>query len=168
MERYRSKAREIFQKIALSLLHRSPTVPWIMFVPLSLKKVARKQYGVLITCMASRAIHLKTANSPETDSFINILKRFIGCRGPICQLRSHQGKNFVGAHKELTQALAEMDHEMIKSKLFSFKMNVPTASHVGGVWELCLCTASSPPCYKTTEVSWTMSRLGLLCVKLRR
>lgn len=67
--------------------------------------------------MASRAIHLETANSPETDSFINVLRRFIGCRDPICQLRSDQGKNFVGAHKELTQALAEMNHEMIKSKL---------------------------------------------------
>ena len=93
--------------------------------------------------MASRAIHLETANSPETDSFINVLRRFIGCCGPICQLRSDLGKNFVGAHRELAQALAEMNHEMIKSKLleegcywFSFKMNVPTASHMGGVCDL--------------------------------
>ena len=62
--------------------------------------------------------------------------------GPICQLRSDRGTNFVGARNELTQALAEMDQEKIKTKLleeqcdwFSFKLNVPAASHMGGVWE---------------------------------
>ena len=36
-----------------------------------------KRYGVLFTCLASRAIHLEIANSLETDSFINALRRFI-------------------------------------------------------------------------------------------
>ncbi|KAK3755825.1 hypothetical protein QZH41_003462 [Actinostola sp. cb2023] len=101
-----------------------------------------KRYGVLFTCMASRAIHLETANSLETDAFINALRRFISRRGPIRQLRSDQGTNFVGARRELAQALAEMDQDKIKNKLledscdwFTFKMNVPAASHMGGVWE---------------------------------
>ncbi|PFX24881.1 hypothetical protein AWC38_SpisGene10528 [Stylophora pistillata] len=101
-----------------------------------------KRYGVLFTCLASRAIHLEIANSLETDSFLNALRRFISRRGPICQLRSDQGTNFVGARKELTQALAEMDQEKLKTTLleeqcdwFSFKMNVPAASHMGGAWE---------------------------------
>lgn len=101
-----------------------------------------KRYGVLFTCMASRAIHLEIANSLETDSFINALRRFISRRGPIRQLRSDQGTNFVGARRELKEALAEMDQQKIKTKLleeqcdwFSFKMNVPAASHMGGVWE---------------------------------
>jgi len=99
-----------------------------------------KRYGVLFTCMASRAIHLEIANSLETDSFINALRRFISRRGPIRQLRSDQGTNFVGARRELQQALAEMDQQKIKTKLleeqcdwFSFKINVPAASHMGGV-----------------------------------
>ena len=40
------------------------------------------------------------------------------------------------------EALNEMDHEKIKSSLLkeqcywiTFKMNVPSASHMGGVWE---------------------------------
>ena len=101
-----------------------------------------KRYGVLFTCMASRAVHIETANSLETDSFINALRRFISRRGPIRQLRSDQGTNFVGACTELAQALTEMDQEKIRTKLleeqcdwFSFKMNVPAASHMGGVWE---------------------------------
>jgi len=99
-----------------------------------------KRYGVLFTCMASRAIHLEIANSLETDSFINALRRFISRRGPIRQLRSDQGTNFVGARRELQPALAEMDQQKIKTKLleeqcdwFSFKINVPAASHMGGV-----------------------------------
>ena len=101
-----------------------------------------KRYGVLFTCMASRAVHIETANSLETDAFINALRRFICRRGPIRQLRSDQGTNFVGARTELAQALAEMDQEKIRTKLLeeqcdwiSYKMNVPAASHMGGVWE---------------------------------
>ena len=101
-----------------------------------------KRYGVLFTCMTSRAIHIEIANSLETDLFINALRRFISRRGPIRQLRSDQGTNFVGARTELTQALAEMNQDKIKKKLleeqcdwFTFKMNVPAASHMGSVWE---------------------------------
>ena len=36
-----------------------------------------KRYGVLFTCMASRAIHIEVAATLETDSFINALRRFL-------------------------------------------------------------------------------------------
>ena len=39
------------------------------------------RYGVLFTCMMSLDIHLETANSLESDSFINALSRFIAIRG---------------------------------------------------------------------------------------
>ena len=82
-----------------------------------------KRYGVLFTCMASRAIHLETSYSLDTDSFINALRRFISQRGPIRQLRSDQGTNFVGARKQLAQALGEMDQERIKAKLLEEQCN---------------------------------------------
>ncbi len=109
-----------------------------------------KRYGVLFTCMASRAIHLECANSMDTASFINALRRFICRRGPIRQLRSDQGSNFIGARRELKEALAELDHMQIRSELlknncdwFSFRMNVPSASHMGGVWERQIRTVRS-------------------------
>jgi len=96
----------------------------------------------LFTCLASRAVHLETSTPLETDAFINSLRHFICRRGPIRQLRSDQGTNFVGAKHELKAALAELDHERIRAELlqencdwFTFAMNIPSSSHMGGVWE---------------------------------
>ena len=114
------------------------------FGPLIIKEGRKelKRYGVLFTCMASRAIHLEVGATLETDSFINTLRRFICRRGPIRQLRSDQGTNFVGARRELKEALDELNHTKIRSELqrhgcdwFVFKLNVPSASHMGGAWE---------------------------------
>ena len=114
------------------------------FGPLIIKEGRKelKRYGVLFTCMASRAIHIEVAATLETDSFISALRRFICRRGPIRQLRSDQGTNFVGARRELKEALDELNHVKIRSELqrhncdwFVFNMNVPSASHMGGVWE---------------------------------
>ena len=92
--------------------------------------------------MASRAVHVEVAATLEADSFINAFRRFVSRRGPIRQLRSDQGTNFVGASRELRAALNELDHDKIRGELqrhdcdwFVFKMNVPSASHMGGVWE---------------------------------
>lgn len=86
--------------------------------------------------------HLESANSLDTNSFIDAFRRFTCRRGPIRQLRSDQGSNFVGARRELREALEEFDHDRIRAELlknncdwFSFRMNVPAASHIGGIWE---------------------------------
>ena len=109
-----------------------------------------KRYGVLFTCMASRAIHLETASSLTTDSFLNAYRRFVCRRGPVQQLRSDQGTNFVGAKNELEAALREMNQDKIRRELlksgcdwFSWKMNAPHSSHMGGVWERQIRTVRS-------------------------
>ena len=92
--------------------------------------------------MTSRAVHIETANSLSTDSFINAYRRFVGRRGPVRQLRSDRGTKFVGARSEPEAALAEMSDGKITAELLkekcdwvTFKMNPPHASHMGGVWE---------------------------------
>ena len=63
-------------------------------------------------------------------------------RGPIRQLRCDQGTNFVGAKSEFQREYEKMDHKKIETFLnnkgcddIEFKMNVPSASHMGGVRE---------------------------------
>ena len=106
------------------------------------KRTELKRYGALFTCMVTRAVHIEVAHSLETDSFINAVRRFVCRRGPVRQLRSDRGTNFVGAKRELKEALAEMNHDKIRIELLKLdcdwidmKFNVPTASHMGGVWE---------------------------------
>ncbi|KAK3749645.1 hypothetical protein QZH41_014860, partial [Actinostola sp. cb2023] len=76
-----------------------------------------KRYGVLFTCLLSRGVHLETANSLDTSSFINALRRFLARRGPVRQIRCDQGTNFVGARNELKAALTEMDEIRVSEYL---------------------------------------------------
>ena len=106
------------------------------------KRKELKRYGVIFTCMASRAVHLEMASSLDTDSFLNTFRRFASRRGPVQQLRSDQGTNFMGAQRELTKPLNEMDQEKVRSSLLreqcnwiTFKTKILSASHMGSVWE---------------------------------
>ena len=75
------------------------------------------QYGVVFTCLASQAIHLEVAMSLDTSAFINALRRLISIRGPIRELRSDRGTNFVGAARELKEAISELDDTEIQKYL---------------------------------------------------
>ncbi|XP_064121572.1 uncharacterized protein LOC135226024 [Macrobrachium nipponense] len=91
------------------------------------------------TCLSSRAIHIETANSLDTSSFINALRRFVARRGNVRKIWCDNGTNFHGAEKELRKSLQEMNDDQIRAFLskesISWTFNPPTASHMGGVWE---------------------------------
>ena len=72
----------------------------------------------------------------ETDSYINALRCFICRRGLVRQMCSDNGSNFIGAPRELKKVLAEMDWVKIK-------FNIPSASHIGGIWERQIQTVRS-------------------------
>ena len=85
-----------------------------------------------------------------TDSFLNGLRHFISRRGKVRQLRSDEGSNFVGAKNELSNALKELDQTPVREYLtaqdcdwIEFSLNVPHASHMGGVWERQIRTTQS-------------------------
>ena len=98
-----------------------------------------KRYGVIFTCLVSRAVHIEVANTLDTDSFLHALRRFVARRGNVKEMHSDNGTNFVGAEKELRLALQEIDQESICSQLrrmdIRWIFNPPSASHMGGVWE---------------------------------
>lgn len=96
-----------------------------LFGPFSVKSGRRqcKRYGVMFTCLVSRAVHIEVVHSLSTDSFINAFKRFVALRGSVRRIRCDQGTNFVGAKSELLK----MGCDVI--------FNPPTGSHRGGAWE---------------------------------
>jgi hypothetical protein len=106
-----------------------------------------KRYGMIITCLTSRAIHIETVPSMTTDSFLNALRRFISIRGPIRSLRCDQGTNFMGGIAELHKTDNYVDKQKVEEFLLKdsceFKVNPPCASHQGGIWERQIRTARS-------------------------
>ncbi len=107
------------------------------FGPIYIKEGTKelKRYGLLLTCLCSRAIHLEMIDDMTTDSFINALRAFIAIRGNVRQLRCDQGSNFVRARREFGELMKGMDQERVKALGCEFLMNPPAASHMGGVWE---------------------------------
>ncbi|XP_032446364.1 uncharacterized protein LOC116737375 [Xiphophorus hellerii] len=94
-----------------------------------------KKYGLLFTCMCSRAIHVEMLDDLTTDAFINALRCLISIRGHIRQIRCDQGTNFIGAKGEFLNALKDCDKEQLKQYGCEFVLNTPSSSHMGGVWE---------------------------------
>ncbi len=98
-----------------------------------------KRYGVIFTCLASRAVHLEVAASLDTDSYVNALRRFIARRGQVMKMRSDNGTNFTGAERELARAIQDWNlsqiHESMLQRNVDWQFNPPAGSHFGGVWE---------------------------------
>ena len=45
------------------------------------KRVRGKAYGVILTCMTSRAVHVDIENDLSTDRFLQLLRRYASIRG---------------------------------------------------------------------------------------
>ena len=102
-------------------------------------KFREKRYGVVFTCLASRALHLEVAHSLSTDSFIDALRRFFPRRGKVSHYYPDNGTNLVGGCRELREAIDHWNSDslnifMLLEKI-TWNFNPPSASHRGGVWE---------------------------------
>lgn len=76
-----------------------------------------KRWGALFTCLNTRALHLELVTDLTTDAFILALRRFCSRRGYPSIIRSDNGKNFVGAERELKIALQNLDVKKIEEEL---------------------------------------------------
>ena len=98
-----------------------------------------KRYGVIFTCLTTRAIHLEVAYNLDTSSFIQALRRFVARRGQVTEIVSDNGTNFIGGERELREAIQAWNNEQINDFLLqkgiSWSFNPPGASHHGGTWE---------------------------------
>ena len=116
------------------------------FGPLNFKRgrAVVKRRGAIIACLNSRVMHLELASSLESDCFINVLRRFINQRGPPKYIYSDNGMNFVGAEREIGEAIKGWNQDQIHDELLQRKcqwvFQPPKASHAGGVWERLICS----------------------------
>ena len=98
-----------------------------------------KCWGLVFTCLSSRAVHIELLESMDASSFICALRRLFALRGPVSILRCDRGTNFIGGKSELGDALREMDQCKVKGYVTNHGcegiLNPPHASHFGGAWE---------------------------------
>lgn len=111
------------------------------------RRTEAKRWGLVVSCMYSRAVHIELLESMTTDAFINALRSFICIRGPVKTIFCDNGSNFIGANNEF-QREVDLTQDTIMKRFFSenmieFKLNAPHASHTGGVWERQIRTARS-------------------------
>ena len=102
-------------------------------------RARHKRYGVIFTCMASRAVHIEVVHSLEAQSFIMAFQRFCARRGTPVSCKSDRGTNIVGATEDMRKAWINIDVKKItdftKRNNVQWQFNTPKNSEAGGVWE---------------------------------
>ena len=99
-----------------------------------------KRYGALFTCLVTRAVYLDLARSLSTDDFLLVFRRFISLHGKPESIHSDNGTNFVGAERELSRAIQELEKsEELKTqcdqRAIVWKFQPPNAPNFGGAHE---------------------------------
>ena len=72
-----------------------------------------KTYGVIFTCLNTRAIRIELSGDLSTDSFILSLGRFLTRRGLVNIMQFDNGTSFIGAVKEINDAIKNLKHDKI-------------------------------------------------------
>lgn len=98
-----------------------------------------KRWAILFTCLTTRGVHIEVVEEMSASSFINAYRRFVALRGPVKQIRSDRGTNFVGSTNDLNINTINIEDGPVKSVLHengtTWIFNPPHSSHMGGVWE---------------------------------
>ena len=100
-----------------------------------------KRYGLMITCMYTRGVHIELLYHLTTDSLIIGLRSFMGMRGPVRRIYSDQGTNLMGARTEMKRFYDLVLDPRLKMFLdqndcvAEWCFQAPHASHTGGVHE---------------------------------
>lgn len=99
-------------------------------------------YIVIFVCMATKAIHIELVGDLTFESCIGAFRRFVARQWRCMHIWSDQGRNFVGANKELFAAWTEGKLEFEGAVAESLALDgtqwhfIPAYSpHIGGLWE---------------------------------
>ena len=100
-----------------------------------------KMYIAIFVCFASKAVHIELVSDLSSERFIFSLKRFIARRGRPRTLYCDNGRNFVGAERQLRElhdSLGQESGEIQRyaaEEAFKIAFIPPRAPHFGGLWE---------------------------------
>lgn len=100
----------------------------------------RKSYVAIFVCMATRAVYIDLVSELTTACFIACFKRFVAVQGKCTDMYSDNGKNFVGANKELRDHFKKLikDPELLSFLArdgTTWHFNPPLSPSFGGLWE---------------------------------
>lgn len=117
--------------------------PILLKGPRGRSSAAIMAYICLFICTATKAYRLELSSSLSTETFLLAFTHFVARRGPIKEIHSACGTNFVGASK-LLKPLEELTHltffqqriqTHIAANQISWHFNPPSSTHFGGLWE---------------------------------
>lgn len=101
-----------------------------------------KGYVCLFVCFATKAIHLEAVSDLSTSAFTAALIRFVSRRGCPNKIYSDNGRNFVGAAREIRENLQKClaglkDEATVRygQQQLEWKFIPASAPHMGGLWE---------------------------------
>ena len=98
-----------------------------------------KHYGVIFTCMNTRAIHCELATDASATELLQVLRRFFSYRGYRKLLLSDNGTQMVGADNELKRMIEGWDENELKefcaSRGMKWQFITPLAPHQNGCSE---------------------------------
>ena len=86
-----------------------------------------KRYGLIFTCMTTRAVHLEMGHDLWSDANLTALRRFFARRGTLSEIRSDNATNFTAAEKELMTTFDSSSmNQFFGYHQLSWKFNPPT------------------------------------------
>ena len=99
-----------------------------------------KHWGVIFTCLTSRAIHLDIVDSLSMDACINALERFLSqYADATIAFYSDNGTNFQGTDNAMKRMHDKnLHHEFqryFRPRRISWHFNTPSSTSQGGAWE---------------------------------
>ena len=108
------------------------------------RRARTKAYGIIFTCLTTRAIYIDLATDISTDKFLLAFRRFISNFGQPEKVISDNGSNFIGAKREITNLInrwksgdeeAQKLNNICTQYTIQWTFSTPLAPHHNGVVE---------------------------------
>ena len=115
-------SKQVMGNVPIERLKPGP--PWYtsidLFGPFTIrdevkKRTTSKAYGVIFTCLPTRAVYLDLAPDYSTEKFLMILRKFVSLRGYPCKIYSDNGPQLVAANQELQSVTKSWEWEQLKN-----------------------------------------------------